>query len=448
MNVALPIIGRDLTASFSQLQWTITGYTLSLAAFVLLAGALGDHFGRRRVFLIGAMWFTGASLLCAAAPGIGFLIAARTVQGVGGALMIPASLAIIQSSFVAEDRPQAIGVWAGFSGVSTVLAQFVGGWLLELGTWRWIFLINVPVVVVLVVVTMRHVPESRENTPAPMDWRGSALVLVALAASTYALTAIPISSRALAPLASVCVAVVSAAALIRFERRTAAPMLPPAIFRSAPFIASNLVTFFAYGAFAAFSFIFTVALETISGYSPIKAGSTLLPITIIGLLFSGPSGKLSARIGPRLQMTVGPLLCAIAALMAVRVSANTGYWTTVMPLECIFGFGIATMVAPLNATALASVPADHAGVASGVNNAVGRAAALLWVAALPALVGLSGSSYSDAGLLRGGYQHICVICAVALAVAGALGGILLSHRHRHRAAEIVPARMPHPAACY
>jgi nitrate/nitrite transporter NarK len=281
-----------------------------------------------------------------------------------------------------------------------------------------------------------------------MDWRGSALVLVALTAATYALTTMPIAANALAPLGSIAVAAVAAVALIRFERHTKAPMLPAAIFRSAPFIASNMVTFFAYGAFAAFSFIFTVALETISGYSPILAGSTLLPITLIGLLLSGPSGKLSARIGPRLQMTVGPLLCAAAALMAARISANTGYWTTVIPLECIFGVGIAIMVAPLSATALSSVPPDHAGLASGVNNAVGRTAALLWVAALPALVGLSGSSYSDAAGLRGGYQHICVICAIALGLAGALGGLTLRQRHRHAASDIVPARMPHPAACH
>jgi EmrB/QacA subfamily drug resistance transporter len=449
MNVALPFIGRDLRADFSQLQWTITGYTLSLAALILLAGALGDHFGRRRVFLIGVTGFTVASLLCAAAPGIDVLIGARSIQGIGGALMTPASLAIIQSSFRAEDRPRAIGTWSGFTGVASVVAPFVGGWLLELGTWRWIFVINLPVAAALILIAVRHVPESRETDPAPMDWTGSLLAVVALAAVTYVLTTVPGQRSASAgSVAAVAIALGASGAFVRHERRSAAPMLPAAVFRSLPFAAAILVTFFVYGAFGAFSFVFTVALETIAGYSPVRAGSTLLPITIIALLLSGPSGQLSARIGPRLQITAGPLLCAAAALLAVRVSAHTGYWTTVIPLECVFGLGIAAMVAPLASTALSSVPAGHAGVASGVNNAVSRAAALLWVAALPPLVGLSGSSYASAAALRGGYQEICLICAGALALGGAIAAVTLGHRRRHPLADIVPPRLPHPAACH
>jgi EmrB/QacA subfamily drug resistance transporter len=449
MNVALPIIGRDLKADFSQLQWTITGYTLSLAALILLAGALGDHFGRRRVFLIGVIGFTVASLLCALAPGIDALIGARSIQGIGGALMTPASLAIIQSSFRAEDRPRAIGIWSGFSGVASVIAPFVGGWLLELGTWRFIFMINVPVAAVLVLVAVRHVPESRESEPAPMDWLGSFLAVSALAAVTYVLTTMPAQRSASAlSIAALVVALGSSAAFVWHERRSASPMLPAAMFRSLPFVAANLVTFFVYGAFGAFSFVFAVALETIAGYSPVKAGSALLPISIIALLLSGPSGQLSARIGPRLQMTAGPVLCAVAALLAIRVSARTGYWTTVIPLECVFGLGIATMVAPLTSTALSSVPSSHAGVASGVNNAVARAAALLWIAALPPVVGLSGSSYASAAALHGGYQQICVICAAAFALAGTIAAITLKRRQRHPDADLVPPRLPHPVACH
>ena len=447
LNVALPVIGRDLGADFSQLQWTVTGYTLSLAALILLSGALGDHFGRRRVFLIGVTGFTAASLLCAAAPGIGALIGARSIQGVGGALMIPASLAIIQSSFRAGDRSRAIGIWSGFSGVASVIAPFAGGWILELGTWRWIFVINVPVAAILVLVAVRRVPESRAAAPAPIDWLAAVLAVAALAAVTYVLTTMP--GRGSASALSITIAVIAVAAPAAFlwhERHCEAPMLPAALFRSAPFVAANLVTFFVYGAFGAFSFVFTVALETISGYSPIEAGSTFLPITVIALLLSGRSGQLAARIGPRLQVTAGPFLCAAATMLAVRVSAHTGYWTTVIPLECVFGLGIAAMVAPLLSAALSSVPAGHAGVASGVNNAVSRAAALLWIAALPPIAGLSGPAYTNAAALRGGYQEICMMCAASLALGGTLAAIALRHHRQHPPADIAPPRLPHPAA--
>jgi predicted MFS family arabinose efflux permease len=307
--------------------------------------------------------------------------------------------------------------------------------------------INVPVAAALVLIAVRHVPESQETAPAAMDWLGSFLAAGALAPVTYVLTTMPGQRSASAlSIAAAVIAVGASTAFVWHERRSQAPMLPVAVFRSAPFVAANLVTFFVYEAFGAFSFIFTVALETISGYSPVEAGSTLLPITIIGLLLSAPSGQLAARIGPRLQMTAGPFLCAAAALLATRVSAHTGYWTTIIPLECVFGLGIAAMVAPLMSTALSSVPAGHTGVASGVNNAVSRAAALLWIAALPPSAGLSGSSYANPAALRGGYQEICVVCAASLAVGGTLAASALRHRRRHPLADTVPPRLPHPAA--
>jgi EmrB/QacA subfamily drug resistance transporter len=447
VNVALPFIGRDLDADFAQLQWTVTGYALSLAALLLLGGALGDHFGRRRIFIIGVIGFTAASLLCAAAPGIGALIGTRSVQGIGGALMTPASLAIIQSSFRAEDRPRAIGIWSGFSGVASVVAPFIGGWLLELGTWRWIFVINLPVAAVLIPVAVRHVPESREAAPAPMDWLGSFLAVIALASVTYVLTTVP-GQRSASPLSvsATLLAVAASVAFARHERRSKAPMLPVAIFRSAPFVAANLVTFFVYGAFGAFSLVFTVALETISGYSPVKAGSTLLPITITTLLLSGRSGQLAARIGPRLQVTAGTFLCAVGDLLAMRVAADTGYWTTVIPLECVFGLGIATMVAPLMSAALAAAPVDHAGVASAVTNAIARASGLLWIAALPPIAGLTGASYGSAAAFRGGYQEICLMCAASLALGGTIAALALGRRQPHPLAHLVPPHFPHPAA--
>jgi hypothetical protein len=239
-------------------------------------------------------------------------------------------------------------------------------------------------------------------------------------------------SAAAALITATAIAVGACAAFVWRERRSTAPMLPAAVFRSVPFITANLVAFFVYGAFGAFSLVFTIALETIVGYSPLEAGSTILPVTIITLALSGPSGQLSARLGPRLQLSAGPVLCAAAALLAARVSAGTGYWTSVIPLECVFGLGIAATVPPLTSTMLYSIPGDLAGLASGMTNAVTRAASLIWIAALPPLAGLSGSAYASAAALRGGYREICVICAAGLALAGALAVLTPARRWPRR----------------
>lgn len=420
VNVSLPDIGRDLGASFASLQWTVTGYTLSLASFILLAGGLGDRYGRRRIFLIGVAIFTLASVLCAVVPDVGSLIGARILQGIGGALMAPASMAILQSTIASEDRPRAIGTWSGFAGIAGVLAPFVGGWLLSMGSWRWIFLINVPVAVIVLLVSVRHIPETRGDRSSSMDWGGSALAVVTLAAATYALTAIPGNPSGPWASASAVVAVAAAIGFVWYERRTTSPMLPAFLMKCRPFVTINVITFVVYGAFGVFSLILTIALETISGYSPAKAGSAFLPITIIALALSGSSGKLAARIGPGVQLTIGPALCGVAALMALRISPDTDYWTVVIPLECVFGLGIAAMVAPLTSVALSSVPGEHVGVASAVNNAVARGAALLWIAALPPLVGLTGDTYTQSEAFLPGYQLICIISAVALFVSSAI----------------------------
>ena len=298
--VALPAIGRNLHAGFQALQWTVTSYTLTLAALILLAGSLSDRWGRRRVFLAGLGWFTLASVLCAAAPGIGWLIAARAVQGIGGALMTPASLAIIEASFRPGDRTRAIGTWAGFSGVSSAIAPFLGGWLLEAGSWRWIFLINVPVAAVTAWTTLRHVPESRNTSlSGSADWSGALAGAAALAAITYAIIVLPgagVTSPQFA--AAAVLAVVSSAAFVVTERRGSHPMLPPAIFAPAQFRAANAVTFVVNGALGGFAFVFIPALEIIAGYSPVVAGSALVPVTVVTLLLSGTSGRAGAADRP------------------------------------------------------------------------------------------------------------------------------------------------------
>jgi EmrB/QacA subfamily drug resistance transporter len=437
--VALPAIGRNLHAGFQGLQWTVTAYTLTLASLILLAGSLSDRWGRRRVFLAGLTWFTLASVLCAAAPGIGWLIAARAVQGVGGALMTPASLAIIEAAFQPGDRTRAIGTWAGFSGVSAAVAPFVGGWLLQAGSWRAIFLINVPVAAVTAWITRRHVPESRDTSASGRaDWPGALAGVAALAAATYAIIVLPGGGlRSPAFAAAAVLAVASAAAFIVTERRGSHPMLPPAIFAPAQFRAANAVTFVVNGALGGFAFVFIPALEIIAGYSPVVAGSALVPITVVTLLLSGTSGRLAARIGPRPQLVAGCLLCTAAAMLAVRIGPHAGYRTAVLPVAVLFGLGLASLLPPLTATAMNTAPDSLAGLASGVNNAVARVAGLLWIAALPPITGLTGAAYTDPARFRSSFAQISWICAAAFACAAALAATFITRPDRR-----TPARRP------
>jgi EmrB/QacA subfamily drug resistance transporter len=448
--VALPAIGRNLHAGFQDLQWTVTSYTLTLASLILLAGWLSDRWGRRRVFLAGLGWFTLASVLCAAAPGIGWLIAARAVQGIGGALMTPASLAIIEAAFQPGDRTRAIGTWAGFSGVSAAIAPFLGGWLLQAGSWRPIFLINVPVAAVVAWTTRRHVPESRDTSLAgKADWPGALAGVAALATTTYAIIVLPRAGVMSPPFAAAAVlAVLSWAAFAVTERRISHPMLPPAIFRPAQFRAANALTFVVNGALGGFAFVFIPALEIIAGYSPVVAGSALVPVTVVTLLLSGASGRLAQRIGPRPPLVAGCLLCAAASVLAVRIGARAGYWTAVFPLAVLFGLGLASLLPPLTASAMNSAPDSLAGLASGVNNAVARAAGLLWIAALPPITGLTGAVYTDPIQFRSSFAQISWICAAAFACAAVLAATFITRPGRPtppRRPALIQTPVPHLA---
>lgn len=448
--VALPAIGRNLHAGFQDLQWTVTGYTLTLASLILLAGWLSDRWGRRRVFLAGLIWFTLASVLCAAAPGIGWLIAARAVQGIGGALMTPASLAIIEAAFQPGDRTRAIGTWAGFSGVSSAIAPFLGGWLLEAGGWRWIFLINVPVAAATAWMTRRHVPESRDTrcpgaltgvvrSPLSSRWPPSPT------RSSFCLAGA--SGRCGSPLPW-CWALLSSAIFAVTEWRGSHPMLPPAIFRPAQFRAANAVTFVINGALGGFAFVFIPALEIVAGYSPVVAGSALVPVTVVTLLLSGTSGRLAQRVGPRPQLVAGCLLCAAAAALAVRIGPHAGYWTAVLPVALLFGFGLAAVLPPLTASAMSSAPDSLAGLASGVNNAVARVAGLLWIAALPPITGLTGAAYSDPARFRTSFTQISWTCAAAFGCAAVLAAIFITGARRPTQAPesaLIQTPVPHLA---
>jgi EmrB/QacA subfamily drug resistance transporter len=448
--VALPAIGRNLDVGFQGLQWIVTSYTLTLASLILLAGSLSDRWGRRRVFLAGLSWFTLASVLCAAAPSIGWLIAARAAQGIGGALMTPASLAIIETAFQPGDRSRAIGTWAGFSGVSAAIAPFLGGWLLEAGSWRWIFLINVPVAAAVAWATQRHVPESRDTSQSgSVDWLGALAGVVALATITYAIIVLPgggVRSPGFA--AAAVLALLSSATFAVTERRRSHPMLPLAIFRPAQFRAANAVTFVVNGALGGFAFVFIPGLEIIAGYSPVVAGSALVPVTVVTLLLSGTSGQLAQRIGPRPQLVAGCLLCAVASMLAVRVGPQAGYWTVVLPVALLFGLGLASLVPPLTASAMNSAPDSLAGVASGVNNAVARVAGLLWIAALPPITGLIGAAYTDPVQFRSSFAQISWICAAAFAGAAALAAIFITGPRRPAPAgrpALIQTPVPHLA---
>jgi MFS family permease len=353
--------------------------------------------------------------------------------------MTPASLAIIEAAFQPSDRTHAIGTWAGFSGVSSAIAPFLGGWLLEAGSWRWIFLINVPVAAAVAWMTVRHVPESRDTSlSGSADWPGALAGVVALATITYAIIVLPgggVSSPRF--VAAAVLAVGSSATFAVTEWRKSHPMLPPAIFRPAQFRAANAVTFVVNGALGGFAFVFIPALEIIAGYSPVAAGSALVPVTVVTLLLSGASGQLAQRIGPRPQIVAGCLLCTVASILAVRLGPHASYWTVVLPVALLFGFGLASLLPPLTASAMNSAPDSLAGLASGVNNAVARVAGLLWIAALPPITGLTGASYTDPVQFQSSFAQISWICAAAFACAAVLSAIFIT-----RARDPAPAPRP------
>ncbi|MEU3727716.1 MFS transporter, partial [Streptomyces sp. NPDC031705] len=324
VNVALPRIGRDLGADLAVLQWTVNAYLLTLAGLILVGGALGDRFGRRRIFVLGVVWFAVGSLLCGLAPNAGILIAARALQGIGGALLTPGSLALIQGSIRAGDRARAVGLWSGFGGVGAAVGPFLGGWLVDGPGWRWVFLLNVPVAALCVPVALRHVPESRDpQASGRFDVLGAVLGAAALALMTYAL--IEARSAAAPVIAAAAGGVLLAAVFVYVERHRPDPMVPPDVFASRQFTAVNLVTLFVYAAFGGFFFLVVLQLQVVSGYSALGAGAALLPTTALMLLLSSRAGALGERIGPRVPLTVGPLLCAAGTLLMLRVGPHASY---------------------------------------------------------------------------------------------------------------------------
>jgi EmrB/QacA subfamily drug resistance transporter len=421
VGIALPTIGREFHSSFGALQWVVTGYTLTLSSLLLFGGSLGDRYGRRRTFVIGVVWFTVASGLCAAMPGTTALIGARMLQGVGAALLTPGSLAILQASFDPEERGRAIGAWSGLGGVAAAAGPLIGGYLIAVTSWRSIFLVNLPIGVAVLVLSIRHVPESRDPTASGrVDLPGALLATLALGGVTFCLIEGPsLGWTAPTVVAALSLGLVAGVGFVWAERSSHTPMLPLGLLRVRQFTIANAVTFVIYAGLGGALFLLPIQLQVAGLYSPLESGLAFLPLTVIMLALSARSGRLATRIGPRLQMSVGPVVVGAGLALLSRVSTDTSYLSGVLPAVVVFGLGLAITVAPLTATALAALPDEHSGLASAFNNDVARIGSLIAVAVLPAIAGITGSSYLHPAELSSGFRT-AVLIASGMCVAGGL----------------------------
>jgi EmrB/QacA subfamily drug resistance transporter len=385
VNVALPSIDESLNTGLSGLQWIVDGYVLTLAALLILGGSLGDRYGRRRIMFIGLVGFGIASVACGLARSEQWLIGARMFQGVAGALLVPGSLAIIRATYpTGEEQGKAIGQWAGWAGIATVLGPLLGGWLVDNVSWRWIFFINIPMIALVVWLLARYVRESwDESASGRLDWLGALLAIVGLGGVIYALIQGPVSGWT-SPFVLIGMGT-GLVALILFplaEARAREPMVPLRLFRSRNFTGSNLTTLSVYFALYGTTFFLVIYIQNVMGYSALTAGLVLAPISLLMLILSPRAGKLSGRHGARMFMTIGPMICGIGLLLLVGLNPDSNIWTGVLPAVTVLGIGLAGTVAPLTDTVMSSVPDKHSGVAAAFNNAVSRIAALIAIAGL------------------------------------------------------------------
>jgi EmrB/QacA subfamily drug resistance transporter len=428
VNVALPAIRDELGGGLAGLQWTIDAYLVTLGALLLLGGSLGDLYGRRKMFTYGLGGFAVASALCGLAPTIETLILARALQGVAAALLVPGSLSILQATFAPEERSAAIGAWSGLAGVTTAFGPFLGGYLIDAVSWRLIFFINLPLAAIAILIAARHVPETRDESAVKrIDMPGAVTAALALGGMLFALIEGPVRGWTDATiLGGAAVGILGLISFFAIETRSPQPMLPLHLFRSRQFSGANAMTMVVYGALGGAMFLVVLELQNFMGYSALEAGASLVPLTILLLLLSQRSGRLAQRIGPRIPMTVGPVIVALGFALFTLVEPGAGYWESVFPAIVVFGLGMALVVAPLTAAVLAAIEDRHAGIASGINNAVARIASLLAVALIPLAAGMSGTS-GDPDAFTEAF-HRAVLIAAGLCLVGGLISFLTIRR--------------------
>lgn len=426
VNVALPAIGRSLSSGLTGMQWVVDAYLITLSALLLVGGALGDRLGRRRVFVIGLLWFVSASAACGLAPTWPILAVSRAIQGIGAAMLVPGSLALLRSSFQEDDQAPAVAMWAGFTGVTSAAGPLLGGWLVEAVSWRAVFLINVPLVLLALWATFRWVPESRDEGEPKLDIAGAVAATLGLGGAVFALIE-GAHAGWVSPLVGgmALIGLAGTIAFIVIERHSPHPMLPFELFQSRRFTGANLTTLAVYFALGGATFLFVIELQTTLGYSPLAAGASLTPITVLLLVLSPVAGRVMQRIGPRIPMTIGPVLAAGGFILLTRIGAQASYVSDVLPGVVVIGLGLAVTVAPLTATALSSVEPRHAGIASGVNNAIARLAGLLAVALLPVAGGLDSTGTATS---REGFALAIRIAAATCAIGGCIAFVTLRER--------------------
>ncbi|MCO8277030.1 MFS transporter [Actinoplanes sp. TRM 88003] len=419
INVAVPAIGRDLPASVTQIQWVLTGYLITVASLLLLSGALADRFGRKRVLIAGLLVMLVASVACAVAPNAGALIAARLLQGAGGALVVPSSLALLNGSLPTADRARGIGIWAGISTLGTTLGPYGGGWLVDHASWRWVFLVNVPLIGLALLALLRVPADAEDRRPLSVDVAGALLAVVGLSAVIFALTS---TSWPIGVLGVACLV-----ALVLLEPRLGRPMLRTSLFRSRPFDAINVATVLFYGAISAASYLVVLLCQLRLGYSATEAGAALIPESAVFLIVSPLAGALVARIGTRWPMAAGILLVSIGFVWLAAAQPGQPYVRAILPGAILWGLGLGLAVAPLTAGVLAAVPDQDLGEASAINDAASRVGGVVLIALVPLLLGVSGAA-DFAGPLADRYRFAMVVLAVVTLGAAVLTALFVPAR--------------------